>query len=193
MAKKKKPDKGKGKKPDSSKSKGRTGPRPKPKSRDALGTSTKPGDVADGVVQLVRLSGVVVDGNLDVTRAMMKIKGVGARIANSIILTLDIDCHEKVGSLSEEQIDNLEKKIESISGAVPSWMLNRRKDMKTGNDLHLVGSDLDIQKREDINLEGKIKSYRGIRHALNLPVRGQRTKSSFRTGSTIGVSRKKTR
>jgi small subunit ribosomal protein S13 len=45
--------------------------------------------------------------------------------------------------------------------------------------------------REDLNRLRKTRSYRGIRHELGLPVRGQRTKSSFRTGRTIGVSRKK--
>ncbi|HDD46536.1 MAG TPA: 30S ribosomal protein S13, partial [Candidatus Aenigmarchaeota archaeon] len=42
----------------------------------------------------------------------------------------------------------------------------------------------------DINFMKKIKTYKGIRHALGLPVRGQRTRSSFRKGRTIGVKRK---
>ena len=37
----------------------------------------------------------------------------------------------------------------------------------------------------------KIHSYKGIRHESGLPVRGQRTRSSFRTGGIVGVSKKK--
>jgi len=39
----------------------------------------------------------------------------------------------------------------------------------------------------------KIKCWRGIRHRLGLKVRGQRTKTTGRTGMTIGVRRKKSR
>jgi small subunit ribosomal protein S13 len=37
----------------------------------------------------------------------------------------------------------------------------------------------------------KIRAYRGLRHERGLKVRGQRTKSTGRRGSTVGVSRKK--
>jgi len=45
--------------------------------------------------------------------------------------------------------------------------------------------------REDLNRMKKMKSYKGVRHQLGLPVRGQRTKSSFRKGTSLGVQRKK--
>ena len=70
-------------------------------------------------------------------------------------------------------------------------MRNRRKDLYTGKDLHLIGSEIDLIKREDINLLKKIRAYRGIRHEKGLPVRGQRTRSHKRTGLTVGVIRKK--
>ena len=43
---------------------------------------------------------------------------------------------------------------------------------------------------EDINLMKKIRSYKGIRHERGQKVRGQRTKSTGRTGTTVGVKRK---
>jgi small subunit ribosomal protein S13 len=153
-------------------------------------SESKP-EVDSGIVQLVRVSGVVVDGNLDLTRALMKIKGIGRRTATSMVQLMGYDIKTKIGGLNEEQIAEVEKQIEKTSEILPDWMLNRRRDKEVGKDLHLTGSDLDLRKREDVNLEKKIKSYRGVRYALNLPVRGQRTKSSFRTGTTIGVSRKK--
>lgn len=157
------------------------------------GRKSEPGpDVEDdGVVALVRLSGVVVDGHLTIPKALTKIKGVGRRLAESLLEKLDVDTKAKIGALSDDEIAALEKELEGIKDIVPSWMLNRRKDLETGGDVHNIGPELDMQLRDDINLQSKIKSYVGIRHQLKLPVRGQRTRSSFRHGSTLGVNRKK--
>ena len=53
--------------------------------------------------------------------------------------------------------------------------------------------DLIFSKQQDVRRLQKIKSYRGLRHAANLPLRGQRTKSNFRRnkGKAVGVKRKK--
>ena len=72
-------------------------------------------------------------------------------------------------------------------------MLNRRKDITTGEDLHLLGSDLTLEIDKDIKLLKKIRSWRGVRHALGLKVRGQRTRTTGRTGRTVGVSRRRGR
>ena len=74
---------------------------------------------------------------------------------------------------------------------MPVWLLNRRKDYSTGKDLHVTGSDLVISLRNDLNRLRKIRSYRGIRHEQGLPVRGQRTRTSFRKGASVGVTHKK--
>ncbi|MBP1357848.1 MAG: 30S ribosomal protein S13, partial [Sulfolobus sp.] len=58
-------------------------------------------------------------------------------------------------------------------------------------DLHLISSDLLFYVRNDIEREKKIKSWRGVRHSLGLKVRGQRTRTTGRTGMTIGVKRSK--
>jgi len=60
-----------------------------------------------------------------------------------------------------------------------------------GEDVHLTGHDLDFAVKGDIDNEKKSRSYRGVRHSLGLTVRGQRTRTSGRTGQTIGVKRKK--
>jgi len=69
--------------------------------------------------------------------------------------------------------------------------VNHRKYIETGKDLHVVGSELDLKKREDINFLKRMRAYRGVRHEFGLPVRGQRTRSSFRTQKTVGVAKKK--
>ena len=50
---------------------------------------------------------------------------------------------------------------------------------------------LELQKEFDIKRLKKIKSYRGIRHTLGLPSRGQRTKGNFRPHKMKGVGIKK--
>ena len=62
--------------------------------------------------------------------------------------------------------------------------------MKFGKNLHLTGADLTLSKEVDIKRLKRIKSYRGLRHAIGQPVRGQRTRSHFRTGVSVGVQRK---
>jgi len=70
-------------------------------------------------------------------------------------------------------------------------MLNRQKDYYSGAAKQLLGSDLNMAIDDDINRMRKIRCYRGIRHETGQKVRGQRTKSTGRRGSTVGVSRKK--
>ena len=72
---------------------------------------------------------------------------------------------------------------------IPAWMLNRREDYETGENIHLIESDLDMTLRDDLNRMKKTRSYKGRRHEVGLPVRGQRTKSTFRKSSTVGVKR----
>jgi len=77
---------------------------------------------------------------------------------------------------------------------LPYWLYNRRKDLDSGKDMHILGSDLDLRKEFDIKRLKKIKSYRGLRHMGNLPLRGQRTRSHFRKrgkNKAVGVNKKK--
>ena len=94
----------------------------------------------------------------------------------------------------EEEIDKLEDAIKNPSkNNIPSWLLNRRADPETNEDKHVITSDLRLQTEFDIKRLKKIKSYKGLRHAVGLPVRGQKTKSNFRKnkGKAMGVKRKK--
>jgi small subunit ribosomal protein S13 len=70
-------------------------------------------------------------------------------------------------------------------------MCNRTKDYDTGEDLHVVSVELELLVQEDVNRLKKTRSYKGIRHENGHKVRGQRTSSNGRKGSTIGVIRKK--
>jgi small subunit ribosomal protein S13 len=59
--------------------------------------------------------------------------------------------------------------------------------MDTGSNLHLLTSDLDFTVSNDIDREKSIMSWRGYRHMFGLRVRGQRTRTTGRRASAVGV------
>jgi small subunit ribosomal protein S13 len=96
-----------------------------------------------------------------------------------------------MGYVTDQDVAKIEEALKDpVKFGIPPWMVNRRKDIATGQDKHLVGSDLDFQLRTDIDGMTKIRSWRGVRHSLGLKVRGQRTRCTGRTGRAVGVSKK---
>lgn len=144
-------------------------------------------------IAIVRIGGKDVSGNLSINHALIKIKGVSFSLANAICNVLNIDPITKIGTFSKEEIKKIEEVIENPKKyGIPGWLLNRRSDPETGEEIHLTGPKLDLQKEFDIRNIKKMKSYKGVRHMQGLPVRGQRTRSTFRKkGRTVGVIRKK--
>ena len=146
----------------------------------------------DDFKHLVRISRKDVDGNKKIEQALTEIKGVGLSLSRSICLTLGLNLEEQIGYTSEEDIAKIEELLENPKEyGIPDWMLNRSNDYETGDDLHLIESDLDMTLRDDLNRMRKTRSYKGRRHEVGLPVRGQRTKSTFRHSSTVGVSKRR--
>ena len=74
---------------------------------------------------------------------------------------------------------------------IPKWFLNRQRDIREGNWTQLISNGVDTKLREDLERLKKIKAHRGLRHFWGLKVRGQKTKSTGRTGRTLGVTKKK--
>lgn len=140
---------------------------------------------------IVRILDTDLDGKRSVVDSLCGIKGIGRRIARVIVISVGIDPGTKMGKLSDEEIERLKAMINSVEKRLPLWMMNRRKDLITGEDKHIMGTDLMLKFREDVNLLRKIRSYRGIRHERGLKVRGQRTKATGRRGMVVGVIRKK--
>lgn len=142
--------------------------------------------------EIIRIAGTDLDGRKKIPSALTDIKGVSFTLARAISAQLDEDSEKKIGELSKKKINKIEKILENPKKyGIKEFMLNRRKDPKTGRDRHLVSGDLEIQLKQDIDRMKKLGSYRGMRHRKGLPVRGQKTKSSFRGKKSIGVERKK--
>jgi small subunit ribosomal protein S13 len=141
---------------------------------------------------LVRVAGKDIKGQKKVVPGLSLIRGIGPRTARIVCTIAGVDFRNKIGNLSEKDVEALEKEIKDLEKA-PPWLLNRQKDYATGRDRQVISADLMLSLRDDLNRLRKIRSYRGIRHESGLPVRGQRTRSTFRKGKAVGVSRKKTR
>jgi small subunit ribosomal protein S13 len=140
---------------------------------------------------IVRLHGSNLDGTKMLPYALCELKGVGIRVARTMIKKLNLDPNTRLGELPDSDVRKLEVILDNpASRGIPKWMLNRRKDPQTGKDLHLLASDLDLAQKEDVDLMREIRSWKGERHARGLKVRGQRTKTTARKGRSVGVSRK---
>jgi small subunit ribosomal protein S13 len=140
---------------------------------------------------IVRLVNTDVDGNKDVVIGLTAVKGVGMRTAEIIARMAGIPREIKMGDLPEEKTAELEKLITEYSEKAPHWMVNRQHDWSSGADMHIVGVEVDLNKRDDVNIMRMIRCYKGIRHEHGQKVRGQRTRSNGRTGMTMGVIRRK--
>lgn len=162
-------------------------PQEKKEEKDKVGESKKHEDV-----KLIRILEKDIPGTKKVYAGLTRVKGVSWAFANALCKKLGIDKTKRVQDLSKEEIEKIKEFIKNPD--VPDFLKNRRKDFDTGEDKHLHGSDLDLRKDFDIKRLKKIKCYKGARHTVGLPVRGQRTRSNFRRNrrksGAVGVSKK---
>ena len=134
---------------------------------------------------LIRILSTDIPANKSTYAGLTRIKGVSWSFSNAACRVLGLDKNKKIKDLTE-------KEIEIISGfikkpALPNFIINRRKDIETGEQTHLIGTEVDLQEEFDIKRLKEIKSYKGLRHATGQPVRGQRTRAHFRHHKTVGV------
>ena len=148
--------------------------------------------MTEGFRYIVRLIDTDLDGFKKVSYALRKIRGIGVTLGWAIARSVGVDPNRRIGELSDEELKRIEVALRGSSKLnIPSWMFNRRKDLETGRDLHLIGSDLELRIKQDIDFMKGIRSWKGWRHSLGLKVRGQKTRTTGRTGRTVGVQRKK--
>jgi small subunit ribosomal protein S13 len=107
-----------------------------------------------------RLLGVDIPNDKKVAVSLTYLFGVGERIAREVCVRNNIDSEKLARELDEDELSRL------------STMLERDYTVE-GPLRRLVG--------QNINRLREIKCYRGLRHRLSLPVRGQRTRTNART------------
>ncbi len=97
-------------------------------------------------------------------------------------------------SAGELNSDELERVVNILQNPqefkIPEWFLNRQRDIVTGKSSQITSNNIDSALRDDIERLKKIRAHRGIRHYLNLRVRGQHTKTTGRRGKSIAGKKK---
>jgi small subunit ribosomal protein S13 len=140
---------------------------------------------------ILRFMGTDIDGTKKVAYGLGKIRGVGPNLAFAVVKAAKINPDARMGALSDGELSRVEDVIKDpLKHGIPPRMVNRRKDIETGRDMHLVGADLALKIKSDIDLMKDIQSWKGIRHSLGLKVRGQRTRTTGRSGKAVGVKKK---
>jgi small subunit ribosomal protein S13 len=139
---------------------------------------------------IVRIVGNDIMGDKKAIVGLTQIRGIGFTFANAILDSLKIDSNINIGNLTDSQVQSIENIIKNPSSAnFPNWFLNRRKDLESGKNMHLITSDIALTVRNDIEREKTVSSWRGIRHMFGLKVRGQRTRTTGRKGGAVGVKK----
>ncbi len=123
-----------------------------------------------------RISGVNIPDNKKIEYALPYLYGIGRTLAKKVLTEAKIDFNKRAKTLTVEEINRLHAVLD--------------KNYKIEEDLRREKT-LNIKRLKDI------RSYRGIRHARGLPVRGQRTKTNSRTRrgnvrKTVGSGKVKT-
>ncbi|MBU0597496.1 30S ribosomal protein S13 [Patescibacteria group bacterium] len=109
---------------------------------------------------MARIAGVTLPPNKRIEIALTNVFGIGLTLARKILHKSNVDPNKRTRDLSEEEINKLRDIIENqikVEGELKREIL------------------MNIKRLKEIN------TYRGSRHAKNLPLRGQRTKTNSRT------------
>lgn len=107
-----------------------------------------------------RMMGVDIPNDKQIQYSLTYLYGVGLYTAREICERLQIDPLRPASDLSEEELSRISTTLE--------------RD-------YTVEGPLRRQVTQNISRLREIKCYRGIRHRVGLPVRGQRTKTNART------------
>ncbi len=123
----------------------------------------------------VRIAGVTLPNNKRIEIALTYITGIGHVTAQKVLLKAKISPDTRTHNLTDDETNSLRTLIEQGG--------------------YLIEGDLRREVMGNIRRLKEIGSYRGTRHARNLPARGQRTKTNSRTvrgnvRRTMGSGRK---
>jgi len=123
---------------------------------------------------MARISGVTIPAEKQVWVALTYIFGIGPKTANDILTRAKVEPTTRVKNLNDGEVARIQEVINA--------------DFVVEGELQRIVSG-NIKRLKDI------KSYRGMRHTIGLPLRGQRTKTNARTRRgkkvTVGGTAKK--
>ena len=123
---------------------------------------------------MARIAGVDLPRDKRIEIALTYIFGIGLTTAKKIIADTGISPDTRTRDLTEEEVVQLRESIDKN---------------------HRVEGDLRREQSFNIKRLIEIGCYRGKRHRMGLPVRGQRTKTNARTRKgpkrTVGAKKKK--
>ena len=140
---------------------------------------------------VLRVAGTNVDGTKKVVYGILHIRGVGPSYATAVVRAAELRPEVRMGDLSEEEVQKLEDVMrDPAKYGLPARLFKRRKGLDSGRDVHLIGADLALSTKSDIDFMTDIRSWKGVRHSLGLKVRGQRTRTTGRKGRAVGVAKK---
>lgn len=122
---------------------------------------------------MARIAGIDLPRDKKIEVALTYIYGIGRTTSKKILDVTRVNPNKRVKDLTEEEISRLREEIENN---------------------YKVEGDLRQEISSNIRRLIEIGCYRGIRHKLGLPVRGQRTRCNARTRKgprkTVGAKRK---
>ena len=107
-----------------------------------------------------RVVGVEIPDSKPIEIALRYIYGVGPTSAKRIVREAGIDGHIRANKLSDDELSR-------IAGIL--------------DQSYIIEGQLRRQVVQNISRLREIRSYRGLRHRMGLPVRGQRTRCNART------------
>jgi small subunit ribosomal protein S13 len=145
---------------------------------------------------IVRIAGKDMGGDTRLKNAVIKVRGIGHSLRNAVVgilqKKLGISPEVQIGDLSDEQITSIDKVLFSLSSKdIPAFLLNRQREMDSGESKQMIMNELAFVIRQDIESKKKNRTWQGFRALKGKKVRGQRTKNTGRHGMTMGVMREK--
>lgn len=121
---------------------------------------------------MARIAGVDLQDNWKVDYALTKIRGLGWSLSGKIMKDAGVDHKKRIKDLDAGEIAKIGTELEKYE----------------------IEGDLQRAVRANVQRLQVIGSYRGGRHARNLPARGQRTRTNARTKrgkrKTVGAFKK---
>jgi small subunit ribosomal protein S13 len=109
---------------------------------------------------MARISGVTIPDQKQIHVALTYVYGIGPKFAKDILAAAKVEETVRTKDLTDAEIGRIQDVI---------------------NEKYMVEGELQRVVVGNIKRLKDIASYRGIRHKLNLPVRGQRTRTNGRT------------